>query len=310
MTIDSLPPAMSNAAIRAAFHDLDQAAWLRTLIESQQHASIDGVDLPRFPPLAYQTATHGSCGSTALKEASRFVRYVFDYAAREMRPVTATTTVLDFGCGWGRMLRFFLKDVDAANLYGVDVRQDTVELAQRLNPYARFMTVAPLPPSPFGDQMFDIVCAYSVFSHINEAASRAWIGDFARTLKPGGLAFVTTQGRWFLDFVGSLSNRRAWWSIRSKVGRWLGRPQNEAWLDRLRRGFGDIRAAKQRWSAGDFVHAPTGGGEGLADSFYGETVIPRSYVEREWTGRLQLVDFIDNRRRLPQALIVLRKSPN
>lgn len=307
MTIHGLPQARSNAALRAAFHGLDQAAWLRTLIDSQRHASIDGIEMPRFPPLAYQTATHGSCGDTALREASGFVGYVRHYAAREMLPVTATTTVLDFGCGWGRMLRFFLKDVHADNLYGVDVRDDTIELARSLNPYARFLKVAPLPPSPFGDRMFDIVCAYSVFSHLNEAASRAWIGEFTRILKPGGLALVTTQGRWFLDFVASLSSRRAWWRIRSRIGRWIGRPQNEAWLERVRRGFGDIRAAKERWSAGEFVHAATGGGEGLADSFYGETVIPRGYVEREWTGGLQLLDFIDDRRRLPQALIVLRR---
>jgi hypothetical protein len=54
------------------------------------------------------------------------------------------------------------------------------------------------------------------------------------------------------------------------------------------------------------VHAPTGGGSGLAASFYGESVITRSYVEREWTD-FEMIDFIDDRRRLPQAVIVLRK---
>lgn len=301
-----LPTAQSNAPHRAAFGRLSHAQWLRVLVRSLHDPVIDGVTMPVFPPARHQIDTHGTSGRAALAEAGRFVAAVDRYAERERRPVGESTRVLDFGCGWGRMLRFFLNRVDSQNLFGVDVREESVEMAQRLNPFARFARVESMPPMPFADGWFDVVVAYSVFSHLSEAASRDWITELARVLKPGGLAILTTQGSGFIDFVESLSTRPNRWRFRLALGRWIGRPWNESWLRTLRDGFGDIAAARRRFADGQFVHAPTGGGAGLAGSFYGESVIPRAYVEREWT-EFELVDFVDERRDREQAMIVLRK---
>jgi SAM-dependent methyltransferase len=296
----------SNAAHRRAFGSLSHAEWLRVLERSLHDRVVDAVPMPAFPPQEYQTATHGTSGRVTIAEAGRFVALVSRYADAEGRPVGEATRVLDFGCGWGRMLRIFLNRVDSQNLHGVDVRPESVALARQLNPFSRFTAVDGLPPAPFDDGTFDLVVAYSVFSHLSEAASRAWIREIARVLAPGGLAIVTTQGSGFLDFVESLSTRAFLWRVRLMLGRWRGRPRNEHWLRLLRDGFGDIAATRRQFAGGQFVHVATGGGSGLEASLYGESIIPRAYVEREWT-ELALVDFIDDRRRLPQALIVLRK---
>lgn len=305
-TVIGFPAAESNAPHLAAFGSLSHGQWLRVLKRSLHDPVVEAVSMPAFPPASYQTATHGTSGRLSLEEAARFVAVVEQYAAREGRPIGESTRVLDFGCGWGRMLRFFLNRVDSQNLFGVDVRDDSVAMARQLNPFARFDRVEALPPTSFADGYFDLVVAYSVFSHLSEAVSRAWITELARVTKPGGLAIVTTQGRGFLGFVESLSASPQWWRLRLAFGRWIGRPWNEEWLRLLRTGFSDIAAAKQRLAEGQFVHAATGGGSALAASFYGESIIPRNYVEREWTD-FELVDFIDDRRRLPQAVIVLRK---
>lgn len=306
MTAIGVPSAESNARHRAAFGTLPHADWLRVLIRSLRVSEIDGVPMPAFPPPDEQTSTHGTSGREALEEAGRFIALVDRYAAREGRPVTESTRVLDFGCGWGRMLRFFLNRVDSQNLYGADVRPESVEMARRLNRFARFAVVESVPPLPYDDGWFDLVVAYSVFSHLNEAVSRAWMAELARVMKPGGLAIVTTQGRGFLEFVESLTTRASWWRFRLALGRWFGRQQSEAWINGLRDSFGDIAAVRRRFEQGQFVHAATGGGTGLAASFYGESVIPRAYVEREWTD-FDLVDFVDDLGRHRQAVIVLRK---
>ena len=36
------------------------------------------------------------------------------------------TPLLDFGCGWGRVTRFFLKDVAPGNLMGVDIDERAI----------------------------------------------------------------------------------------------------------------------------------------------------------------------------------------
>lgn len=297
----------SNAAHRRAFGSLSHAEWLRVLERSLHDRVVDAVPMPAFPPRDFQTGTHGTSGRLAIAEAGRFIAVVNRYAEAEGRPVGDSTRVLDFGCGWGRMLRLFLNRVDSRNLHGVDVRAESVAMARRINPFSRFTAVDGLPPAPFADGAFDLVIAYSVFSHLGEVASRAWIREIARVLEPGGLAIVTTQGREFLDFVESLTSRAARWRLRLMLARWLGRPWNEHWLATLREGFGDIAAARRQLADGQFVHAATGGGSGLEPSLYGESIIPRAYVERVWT-EFKLVDFIDDRRCLPQAVIVLRKS--
>jgi SAM-dependent methyltransferase len=306
MTAIESSTAESNAPHRAAFGTLSYAQWLRVLVRSLHDPVIGGVPMPAFPPLEYQVGTHGTSGRVALAEAGRFVETVDRYAVREGRPIGESTRVLDFGCGWGRMLRFWLNRVDSQNLHGVDVRDESVAMARRLNPFATFSAVDAMPPMPFDDESFDVVVAYSVFSHLSEAVSRAWITELARVLKPAGLAIVTTQGRGFIDFVESLSTRPIRWRLRLALGRLIGRPWSTSWLRSLREGFGDTAAARRRFADGQFVHAPTGGGDGLAASFYGESVVPRTYVEREWTD-LELVDFVDESRFKRQAVIVLRK---
>lgn len=301
------PPAESNAKHRAAFGALTPAEWLRVLTRSLREPVVDGVPMPAFPPQECQTATHGTSGRVAIAEAGRFVALVSRYAEAEGRPVGEATRVLDFGCGWGRMLRIFLNRVDSQNLHGVDVRPESVALARQLNPFSRFTAVDGLPPAPFDDGTFDLVVAYSVFSHLSEAASMAWIREIARVLEPGGLAIVTTQGSGFLDFVESLTTRAFLWRVRLMLGRWRGRPWNEHWLRLLREGFGDIAATRRQFAGGQFVHVATGGGSGLEASLYGESIIPRAYVEREWTD-FDLVDFIDDPGH-QQAIIVLQKPP-
>jgi len=49
------------------------------------------------------------------------------YEQTRGRALTPETHVLDFGCGWGRIIRFFLKDIDPARLHGTDVFEEMVE---------------------------------------------------------------------------------------------------------------------------------------------------------------------------------------
>ncbi|HDT6579759.1 TPA: methyltransferase, partial [Bacillus cereus] len=50
-----------------------------------------------------------------------------------------------------------------------------------------------------------------------------------------------------------------------------------------------------------------GAGDVRNSSFYGETVIPRTYIENHYEKYLKLQDFFDDVNRLPQALFVLQK---
>ena len=209
----------SNALHRQTFGRLTNSQWLKVLIRSISHSEVEGVPMPGFPPNSHQTSTHGTSGRNALIEAGRFFALVESYARAAGRPINESTRVLDFGCGWGRMLRPFLNRVDAQNLYGADVRSESVQYARELNPFSQFFVVDGMPPMPFEDSSFDLIIAYSVFSHLNEDVSREWVKEITRVIQPGGLVFFTTQGSDFLDFVESLMTHVTRWRWRIRLAK-------------------------------------------------------------------------------------------
>jgi SAM-dependent methyltransferase len=192
------------------------------------------------------------------------------------------------------MLRFFLREVSARNLHGVDVDPEMVALCRDLyGPLARFDTVPPRPPAPALWERYDVIYLYSVFSHLSQEVHLAWVEEFARRLAPGGLLLATTQSRGFLDFCASLRS---------------GSTPEDPWQQSLARCFTDHDDALQRYDRGEFLFEPTGGGDHRPSTFYGEAVVPRGFVERSWPSSLRLVEFHDDPKLLAQALIIARRT--
>lgn len=113
-------------------------------------------------------------------------------AARHGADVDAGLDVLDFGCGAGRIARWLAADVIAAGgaFHGSD-----------LNPRLATWCAANLPGTYRANRLqpplanaagsLDLVYAHSVLTHLTEATARAWLGEIARVLRPGGLALLT-----------------------------------------------------------------------------------------------------------------------
>jgi SAM-dependent methyltransferase len=263
------------------------------LIRSIKGPDLDGVSLPGFPPDDLQKQFGGSAGEHALREAFNFYCVIKDYADRLGLFLTRDSRVLDFGCGWGQLSRFFLRDVYGENLYGIDVDPSVIDICKKTFQHGVFNVVQPCPPTDFDDGSFDLVCAYSVFSHLAEETHIKWVEEFSRIMKPGGLLLVTTQGRSFIEFCQSLRSQRS---------------HESRWHEALATSFPDAKASLADYDSGKFLYSPTGGGDMRPPAFYGEAVIPRAYVERYWTRFLAFRDFIDDRTFLPQALIVMQKA--
>jgi SAM-dependent methyltransferase len=102
--------------------------------------------------------------------------------------------VLDFGVGWGRLLRLFAHDVPRRQLFGVDIDPDVLRVCAATGAPGAVRMVEPGGPLPFPDGWFGLVYAYSVFSHLSEGAALGAFGELARVLRPGGQLTFTTQG--------------------------------------------------------------------------------------------------------------------
>ncbi len=101
-------------------------------------------------------------------------------------------SVLDFGCGCGRLLRH-MKDA-SSELYGADYNPYLIEWCRQNLSFARFVQANDQPPLPFGEGVFDCVLSVATFAHLNESRQRPWMDEIARVLRPNGMAVITVHG--------------------------------------------------------------------------------------------------------------------
>lgn len=272
--------------------DLSDQEWQQALIRSVRIPSFKGFPMPLFPDTGLQEGMVGSSNEGAIIEGMRFYKAVKAACSDHGVKLGADRKLLDFGTGWGRYARIFLKDYRPENITGVDVDESFVALCREMFPYGRFETVPAFPPTSLEAVSFQLVVAYSVFSHLSQAAADAWIAEFARLVEPGGVVAITTQGRTFLEVCERMRGRESF---------------DHPWHQNLARSFVDREACERAYDAGEFLFSPTGGGAARSSDFYGEALVPPGYVERHWTRDFELLEYIDDRGYLPQALIVLRR---
>ena len=86
--------------------------------------------------------------------------------------------VLDFGCGVGRVIGQFAAEAGEAEFWGCDLDRTSIEWARRnLEPPLHFFSPTKTPGLPQQDGCFDLIYAFSVYTHFTEN----WAGWLLKT---------------------------------------------------------------------------------------------------------------------------------
>ena len=190
----------------ASSHDLfhgvsdDVWRWLNTTGYECSPAARDL--LPPMPDPAVQQRVNGSAAVAALVEAYDVYAKVKALYERHRGTLHAGCRVLDFGSGWGRMTRLFVRDVAPQNLWGFEYSPHLVEFCQQNGSWAQFRKTEPFPPSPARNDSFDLILGYSVFTHFSELAHDAWLRELHRVAEHGALVMLTVRARRFIRYCG------------------------------------------------------------------------------------------------------------
>lgn len=285
----------SPGEIYATFHGLSDDEWIEMVVNSPERPAPRGVRLPGLPNADLQRNLVGTSGVDTLRDGARFYREIKQYCDSLVLGLGLQSRILDFGCGFGRHIRFFLKDVPADRLVGLDVSQAATEACRATLPMCTFEHIGPWPPTVYPDASFDLIYSYSVFSHLNQGIADAWVQEFSRLLRPRGALIITSHHRSLIDYAARLRKK-------SQYGhRWEERVARAAFLDGS--------AAHQQYERGEFLYARTGDGTGAFDpELYGNTILSPGYVRTHWLSDFNLVAFVDDSSRLVQAIIVLSRK--
>lgn len=118
-------------------------------------------------------------------------------------------SILDFGCGVGRVTRWVKDFTSSAEIWGVDIDAIRISWAKNvLASRAHFAMTTKIPHLPFEDRTFDLAFAFSVFSHIDDLAD-AWLLELNRVVKPGGSAIITIMDNSTIDLMQNVYNDHA-----------------------------------------------------------------------------------------------------
>lgn len=162
----------------------------------------------RVPPadLIFLVSGHRSA-SRFLRRGRAASRTILDTLERNGVEIECFHSVLDFGCGVGRVIRHWDLPPHVA-LHGADYNPLLVRWCRENLKLARFQVNGLSGWLPYGPETFDFVYAISVFTHLSEPLQSFWMGELFRVLKPGGYFFFTTHGDYFLPHLGAEEKER------------------------------------------------------------------------------------------------------
>jgi SAM-dependent methyltransferase len=131
--------------------------------------------------------------------------------ARELSdvvPLHEFSSVLDLGCGCGRVLPLVAATIP--NATGCDVDGEAIAWASEHHPDIRWLQSRFEPPLPFGDSSFQLVYSISVFSHLDEPLGEKWLTEVARVLAPGGVGLLSVHGPHAFDQFRTGAVKTSW----------------------------------------------------------------------------------------------------
>lgn len=259
--------------------------WLWINTEGYRRSSALRDLLPGLPEEEVQRHWTFFTGDEGLTEGFGVYCLVRALYERHLGHIGDARGVLDFGCGYGRVIRFFLRDIDHRRLTGTDYNGSLIDFCRQSNRWCNFAQNDAEPPLSFEDDQFECVFAFSVFSHFSEAMHLRWLEELKRILRPGGALAISFRPRDWIEHLRKL--RESGTVDESKA---------------LPRMLVDTDRELARYDAGEFCFSPYG-----EDPWWGEAVIPRAYIEREWGCLFEVVEFVEGS---PLNLDGIAESPH
>ena len=200
------------------------------------------------------------------------------------KPISEYRSILDFGCGCGRLSRLFKGHPGKVTGCDIDGR-----LVDWINDHLSYMTAVRTEPNatlPFDNQSFDAIISISVFSHLDEESQKLYLRELSRVASSGAYLFLTIHGE--RAIARALEEER--------IFKMLEIPG--AALENATTG---MREGRHNFIVQGSGHLTTD------DYKYGITFIPAEYVKQNWSEYFEIVDIVSGAIHDFQDIVVCRK---
>lgn len=210
--------------------------------------------LPSMASELVQTNWTGSSGHTLLFQSCAFIRSVVSsYMALTGRRLD-DANILDFGCGWGRLIRLMYKFCPPEKIYGCDPWTQSIDVCLENRVVANLALSDYLPEKlPFPGVKFDFIYSFSVFTHLSERACNQALRACRKSISREGIMAITVRPKSYWDYHVDTVD---------KVDRTLMKSLHDS------KGFAHTGHVHRVMEDGDIL--------------YGDTSISVDYITRNW----------------------------
>lgn len=105
-------------------------------------------------------------------------------------------SLIDFGCGSGRLASALGRQGRPISYYGIDINRTLLDHAKSISPPEFRFALNRTLTVPAPDESADMISAFSVFTHLKHAETYIYLGEMHRVLRPGGRLVFS-----FLEFA-------------------------------------------------------------------------------------------------------------
>jgi 2-polyprenyl-3-methyl-5-hydroxy-6-metoxy-1,4-benzoquinol methylase len=156
--------------------------------------------LPIMADDSIQKSWTGSTGTDLLETSISFVQQLLIFCSQHLQGFKPEMRVLDFGIGWGRIARLWLKYLPPINVLGCDAWEKSIDLANKCHLKNNIeKSDSLLVALPYPEESFDLIYAMSIFTHLNETAFRACFSGVSKMLKVNGGFMLTVRPNIFWE---------------------------------------------------------------------------------------------------------------
>jgi len=178
--------------------------------------------------------------------------------------------ILDFGCGCGRTLLWLNHYSRSSFFYGTDIDAEAISWCRNHLGFGKFSVNRVLPPLDYPSEMFDLILAMSVFTHLDEDLQFEWLRELKRIAKRKGILLLTVHGS------------HCWKSLRNE----------------------DIEKIRET----GFLFLKSNFWKGLFPEWYQTAYHTREYVLENYGKHSDVLDYIPRGLNDHQDLVILRKN--
>lgn len=265
----------SNVIHSKSFDTFDDDFWFWIHTMGQRKYPELQQFLPGLPEAEVQINLTGTSGDRSMLHGFQQFSIFKDLLLKYGKPSHLIKNILDYGCGYGRMIRFFIKDMPNARLHGVDISNRFYKWCSENFNYGIFSRCSAWPPTMYQDGLFDFIYSFSVFSHLSEKNSIAWLQELNRITSDDGLIVVTI------------------WSHPSRTKSYHAAH------------FLDYNDLIQNYDTGHFCFSTL---KYKSDSVYAEALIPPIYIHNTWSQYFKILEIIEGHPLSPsQSYVVMKK---